>query len=327
MNVQVLGTDELKKRLNIAEVIEGVKAVYEAKTKDEIIVWPLVYHEFEDGKGSNMDIRSGGIKGDINIHGMKMFNEFPANHELGIPSHIAWIMVFDSTNGMPLGVVDGAYITGMRTGSAGAIGAKALARPESETLMLLGAGQQAMFQIAATLTLFPEIKKVLIADPVNQPNAENFADNCCSRLYNEFKMDKSGVVFEAVTDLAKAVGEADIIITVTPSRNPVIKKEWVKPGTHFSCIGSDMEGKEEIDPEIFRGARVFGDDLNQCKKVGEMEIPLKKGTISEAELGGEIGQVLTGEVKGRENPEQITIFDATGISALDLITAKIALEA
>ena len=327
MNFKVLGTEELKAALKIGEVIDGVRSVYEAKTKGEIIVWPLVYHEFEDGKGSNMDIRSGGIKGDINIHGMKMFNEFPGNHELGLPSHIAMIMVFDSTNGMPIGAVDGAYVTGMRTGSAGAIGAKALARPESETLMVLGAGQQAMFQIAATLTLFPGLKKVMIADPINQPNAENFAANCCSRLYTEFGLDRSGVEFSAVTDLKEAVGQADIIITVTPSREPVIKKEWVKPGTHFSCIGSDMEGKEEIDPEIFRGARVFGDDLNQCKAVGEMEIPLKKGMIGEEELGGEIGQVLTGEVAGRTSDDQITIFDATGLSALDLITAKIALEA
>ncbi len=327
MNFKVLGTEELKAALKIGEVIDGVRSVYEAKTKGEIIVWPLVYHEFEDGKGSNMDIRSGGIKGDINIHGMKMFNEFPGNHELGLPSHIAMIMVFDSTNGMPIGAVDGAYVTGMRTGSAGAIGAKALARPESEILMVLGAGQQAMFQIAATLTLFPGLKKVMIADPINQPNAENFAANCCSRLYTEFGIDRSGVEFSAVTNLKEAVGQADIIITVTPSREPVIKKEWVKPGTHFSCIGSDMEGKEEIDPEIFRGARVFGDDLNQCKAVGEMEIPLKKGMISEEELGGEIGQVLTGEVAGRTSDDQITIFDATGLSALDLITAKIALEA
>lgn len=327
MNFKVLGTEELKAALRIGEVIEGVRSVYEAKTKGEIIVWPLVYHEFEDGKGSNMDIRSGGIKGDINIHGMKMFNEFPGNHELGLPSHIAMIMVFDSTNGMPIGAVDGAYVTGMRTGSAGAIGAKALARPESETLMVLGAGQQAMFRIAATLTLFPGLKKVMVADPINQPNAENFAANCCSRLYTEFGLDRSGVEFSAVTDLKEAVGQADIIITVTPSREPVIKKEWVKPGTHFSCIGSDMEGKEEIDPELFRGARVFGDDLNQCKAVGEMEIPLKKGMISEEELGGEIGQVLTGDVAGRTSDDQITIFDATGLSALDLITAKIALEA
>ena len=327
MNFKVLGTEELKAALRIGEVIDGVRSVYEAKTKGEIIVWPLVYHEFEDGKGSNMDIRSGGIKGDINIHGMKMFNEFPGNHELGLPSHIAMIMVFDSTNGMPIGAVDGAYVTGMRTGSAGAIGAKALARPESETLMVLGAGQQAMFQIAATLTLFPGLKKVMIADPINQPNAENFAANCCSRLHTEFGLDRSGVEFSAVTDLKEAVGQADIIITVTPSREPVIKKEWVKPGTHFSCIGSDMEGKEEIDPEIFRGAKVYGDDLSQCIRVGEMEIPLKKGTIRKEELMGEIGQLLKGEIEGRTSDEEITIFDATGISALDLITAKIALEA
>ena len=301
MSIRVLETEDLKKVLKIGEVIEGVRSVYEAKADGEIIVWPLIYDEFNDGKGSNMDIRSGGIKGDINIHGMKMFNEFPGNHELGIPSHLAYIMVFDSTNGMPLGVVDGAYVTGMRTGSAGAIG--------------------------ATLTLRPEIEKVWIADPVNQPNAEQFAANCRERLSKEFGINAENTEFKPVTDLKEAVGEADIIITVTPSREPVIKAEWVKPGTHFSCIGSDMEGKEEIDPEIFRGAKVYGDDLSQCIKVGEMEIPLKKGTIRKEELMGEIGQLLKGEIEGRTSDEEITIFDATGISALDLITAKIALEA
>ena len=327
MSIRVMETEDLKKVLKISEVIEGVRSVYEAKADGEIIVWPLIYDEFNDGKGSNMDIRSGGIKGDINIHGMKMFNEFPGNHELGIPSHLAYIMVFDSTNGLPIGVVDGAYVTGMRTGSAGAVGAKALARSDSETLMILGAGQQAMFQIAATLTLFPGIKKVWVADPINQPNAENFAQNCCERLDKEFGLDRSAVTFKAVTDLSEAVGESDIIITVTPSREPVIKAEWVKPGTHFSCIGSDMEGKEEIDPEIFQGAKVYGDDLKQCIRVGEMEIPIKKGMIREDELMGEIGQVLKGEIEGRTSDKEITIFDATGISALDLITAKIALEA
>lgn len=327
MSIRVLETEDLKKVLKIGEVIEGVRSVYEAKADGEIIVWPLIYDEFNDGKGSNMDIRSGGIKGDINIHGMKMFNEFPGNHELGIPSHLAYIMVFDSTNGMPLGVVDGAYVTGMRTGSAGAIGADALARKDARTLMILGAGQQAMFQIAATLTLRPEIEKVWIADPVNQPNAEQFAANCRERLSKEFGINAENTEFKPVTDLKEAVGEADIVITVTPSREPVIKAEWVKPGTHFSCIGSDMEGKEEIDPEIFRGAKVYGDDLAQCIRVGEMEIPLKKGTIREEELMGEIGQLLKGEIEGRTSDEEITIFDATGISALDLITAKIALEA
>lgn len=327
MDIKVLGTEELKKRLKIADVIEGVKSVYKAKAQGEVIVWPLVYHEFEDGKGSNMDIRSGGIGGDVQIHGMKMFNEFPGNHEAGLPSHIAMLMIFDSTNGMPLGVVDGAYITGMRTGSAGAIGAKALSRPNSETLLILGAGQQALFQLAASITLMPNIRKIWVADPINQPNAENFAKNCPSRLMDELGVNADHVEFKAATDLKTSVGEADIVITVTPSRSPLIMKEWLKPGTHFSCIGSDMEGKEEIDPEIFRGAKVYGDDLNQCKAVGEMEIPIKTGRIKEDEIMGEIGQLLTGEIKGRENDEETTIFDATGLSALDLITAKIALDA
>lgn len=107
---------------------------------------------------------------------------------------------------------------------------------------------------------------------------------------------------------------------------PVIMKEWVKPGTHFSCIGADMEGKEEIDPEIFRNAKVFADDKEQCIRVGEMEIPVKSGVISRDDIRGEIGQVITGQIEGRTNDDEITVFDATGLALLDLVTGKKALD-
>ena len=101
-------------------------------------------------------------------------------------------------------------------------------------------------------------------------------------------------------------------------------KEWLRPGTHISCIGADMVGKEEIDPEIFRDARSFADDALQCCTVGGMEIPAKMGIISPDTVTGEIGQVLTGQITGRTSDEDITVFDATGLAALDLVTAKIA---
>ena len=87
-----------------------------------------------------------------------------------------------------------------------------------------------------------------------------------------------------------------------------------------------MSGKEEIDPEIFRGARVFVDDIPQCLNVGEIEIPVKKGVIKEADIAGEIGDILAGKAEGRQNDDQITIFDATGVALLDLATAMLALE-
>ncbi|MFQ9892029.1 MAG: ornithine cyclodeaminase family protein [Emergencia sp.] len=145
-------------------------------------------------------------------------------------------------------------------------------------------------------------------------------------IKSSFELERPGVVFEAVEDLPKATGESDIIITVTPSKEPIIRREWVKPGTHFSCIGADMTGKEEIDPQIFADARVFTDDTPQCVQVGEIEIPVKKGILKESEIAGEIGEILIGQTEGRQSESQVTVFDATGTALLDLLTAKLALN-
>lgn len=324
MNVSVLGRRDLEQVLEMPSVIEGVTSVYKLKAQGKTVVWPLVSYDFEEA-GAVMDIRSGCVFGE-NLHGLKMLNNFPHNKDKGLPPFNGMLMIFDSETGIPLGVMDAAYITCMRTGAAGAIGAKALARKGSQVLFVLGAGKQAIYQIAASLIALPTIKKVYIADVLDEANGRAFAASCAERLRSEFHLECKGVTFAPVSDLAASVGESDIIITITPSRSPVIKKEWVQPGTHFSCIGSDMEGKEEIDPRIFAGAKVYADDLAQCLNVGEMEIPVKSGIIQKKDICGEIGQVLSGQIPGRENEEEITIFDATGLALLDLVTGKRAID-
>ncbi len=132
--------------------------------------------------------------------------------------------------------------------------------------------------------------------------------------------------FEAVEDLEAAVRASDIIITVTSAREPIVKRAWVQPGTHFSCIGADMEGKQEIESTIMKDALVFADDLAHCKEVGEMELPLKQGIISEEDIDGELGDLITGTTVGRTSDDQITVFDATGMALLDIATAHMALE-
>lgn len=107
---------------------------------------------------------------------------------------------------------------------------------------------------------------------------------------------------------------------------PLIKKEWLKPGTHLSCLGSDMEGKQEIESEIFRGAKIHTDDKTQCIRVGKIESSLKEGFISSNDILGEIGDLLCGKIIGRENEEEITVFDATGLYILDLVSAKVAIK-
>ncbi|MCI9476097.1 ornithine cyclodeaminase family protein [Anaerovoracaceae bacterium 41-7] len=322
--LRVLSREVTEKVLKLSDVISTVEEVYRLKAMGETAVFPLVFHEFEPGV-ADMDIKSGWLKGS-DIFGLKVVSWFGENTKKDLPALIGTVLVMDAKTGVPQGILDGSHITGIRTGAAGAIGAKLLARKDSKSLMVVGAGHVATFQVAATLTQLPDIEKVYVYDALSQENAERFAASMPEVLTETFEMKDCRAVFEAVTDLPAATRDSDIIITVTPSKEPIIRKEWVKPGTHFSCIGADMSGKEEIDAEIFDGARVFTDDTPQCINVGEIEIPIKKGILKAEDIAGEIGEILTGKTCGRESDEQITVFDATGTALLDLLTAKLALS-
>ncbi|WP_164553364.1 ornithine cyclodeaminase family protein [Brevibacillus marinus] len=145
------------------------------------------------------------------------------------------------------------------------------------------------------------------------------------RLYQTYRR-RIEIDFAAVDDLQAAAEEADIILTATPSRQPLIRQEWVKPGTHLSCVGADMEGKQEIDEHLFAKARVFVDDVTQAAQAGETEIAVKKGIIAKGDIAGEIGSVILGKTPGRLSQEDITLFDSTGIALQDLITADYVLQ-
>lgn len=324
-DIKILNKEETEKVLKMSEVIPVVEKVYHLKSQGNTAVFPLIFHEFNPGV-ADMDIKSGWLKGS-EIFGLKVVSWFGENPKRGLPALIGTIMILDATTGAPIGLIDGTHITGMRTGAAGAIGAKHLARDNSENLLIVGAGHIATFQIAATLALLPNITNVMIYDPLEHKNAEKMVATIRATLKEEHGIILADSVgFQAVDDIQNATAKSDIIITVTPSRKPIIQKEWVKKGTHFSCIGADMSGKEEIDPTIFEDARVFVDDIQQCINVGEIEIPVAKGILKREDIAGEIGDILTGKAAGRENDDQITVFDATGTALLDLLTGKLALD-
>lgn len=326
MQVTFINKKEMMEILDMNSVIKGVEEVYKLKAKNQTAVWPHVCYDFEEATAV-MDIKSGYISGDIKLHGAKMLNTFPNNKDTEIPIFNGLLMVFDSKTGAPLGMMDASHVTCMRTGAAGAIGVKTLARKDSEVLFVLGAGKQAVYQIAATLILMPQIKKVFVSDVISLENAEKFVEKMPDVLKNDFNLQNvKDIEFQAVTSLEKCVRESDIIITITPSRSPIIKKEWVKPGTHFSCVGADMKGKQEIYSDNFINAKIYTDDKDQCVEVGELEMPIKEGYIKESQILGDIGEVLAGIINGRTNNNEITIFDTTGIAILDLVTSKIAID-
>lgn len=324
--VKVLSGEDIEQVLKMQDVIPAVESVYRQKAHDAAVDWPTIYYEFNPGK-ADTDIKSGWLKGS-EIFGVKLVSFFGKNAEKGIPTMVGVIVLTDANTGVPLGFLNGEYITGIRTGASCAIAVRELARPESENLLVVGTGNVALFNAAAVLTMMPHIKHVRICDPLDYNRTRNFLKDLEKRCEAIGANLSSELIFSGVTppELANTVKDSDIIVTATPSKEPIIKKEWVKPGTHISCMGADMPGKEEIDPEITKGAVIFMDDRPQCITDGEIEIPLKKGIISEDDIAGEIGDLLIGQTEGRKDDKQITIFDSCGLALHDLATANIAVN-
>lgn len=320
--MRILSDKEVRQGLNVEQVINLAETVYKAKSENNTETWPTIFYDFDPGK-ADMDIKSGYLKSE-KVFGHKTVTWFADNEFKHMPSLMGLINVFDAETGKPIGVTEAAFITGIRTGASGAIGAKYLARQESENLLVVGSGNQAIFQIACSLFALPNLKLVRVAGR-DKVKLKKIIDEIPHRLQHEFEINIEEIRFEEVHSLEQAVKHSDIIITVTPSRTPIIKREWVKKGTHISCIGADMAGKQEIDSSLISEAILFLDDKQHCMQVGEIELPLKEGIITENDISGEIGDLILGKINGRTSNEQITIFDATGMAILDIYAARMAL--
>jgi alanine dehydrogenase len=241
--------------------------------------------------------------------GTKIVNVHPQNPKKGLLSVMAVIVLNDPKTGMPLALMDGTWITAMRTGAASGVATKYLARKDAKTLGVVGAGFQAITQIAA-ISKVKKLKEVVVYD-IREEAIERLA----KILAKEKIKIKKGSLEE--------VCQKDILVTATPAREPIVKKEWIKPGTHINAIGADAPQKEELDPEILKNAKIVVDCWEQASHSGEINVPLAKGLIKKEDIFGEIGEVVSGKKPGREKEDEITIFDSTGLAIQDLYTATL----
>jgi alanine dehydrogenase len=248
----------------------------------------------------------------LKMAGTKIVNVHPDNPKKGLATVMASIVLNDPKNGLPVAMMDGSYITAMRTGSAGAVAAKYLAREDASTMGVVGAGVQAIYQIAATVKV-RKIKDIVVFD-VNPKAAAAFVKT----------MAKEKIKVR-VGSIEEACGQ-DIVATTTPVRKPIVKKEWIKPGTHINAIGADAEGKEELDPEILKSAKLVIDDWAQAAHSGEINVPLKNGVITKESIYAGLGDIVAGKKKGRTSADEITVFDSTGLGLQDLYTAVAVLK-
>jgi alanine dehydrogenase len=241
--------------------------------------------------------------------GTKIVNVHPQNPKKGLLSVMAVIVLNDPKTGLPLALMDGTWITAMRTGAASGVATKYLAKKEAKTLGVVGAGFQAITQIAA-VSKVKKLKEIVVYD-IREEAVEKLA----KVLAKEKIKIKKGDLIE--------VCQKDILITATPAREPIVKKEWIKPGVHINAIGADAEGKEELDPEILKKAKIIVDCWEQASHSGEINVPLAKGLIKKEDIFGELGEVVSGKKPAREKEEEITIFDSTGLAIQDLYTATL----
>jgi len=335
-DVTVLGAQQVEALLDMPMALEAVEQAYRLKSTGRGGLFPVVTHVFEEGV-ADLDIKSGELSGG-GIFGLKLVSWFGGNPQRQLPALIGTILVFDSETGAPTGLISASQITGMRTGAASAIGSKYLARPDSRTLLLVGCGAQAPFQVMAHLEVFSGLERVLVYNPLAFDNARSFCEEIPGVLQRRFidrieapqrraeLQQRAAIPFQPVESLPAALQQADIVITITPSRKPIIESGWVRPGTHLSCMGADMAGKQETEAELLPRCRVYADDITQSMEIGECEQAVSRGLLTREAYCGEIGQVIAGIKPGRQSGQDITLFDSTGIALQDLSTASALLQ-
>ena len=233
-----------------------------------------------------------------------------------LPTVFSILIYTHPETGFPLAICDGSYHTVMRTGAAAAVSAKWMARKDSKVLAIVGAGHMAEGTLETCNTVF-RWDEVRVWSR-SQRTLDAFLANEQPK-YPQLRLRPS-------TDLEQVVRGADVVVTVTPARGPIVRDEWIAPGTHIAAVGADKGGDQELDPKIVQRARIFVDDIRQCRTDGEINVPLSEGLISEADIAGEIGEVITGRKPGRTADNEITIFDSTGIALQDSATVPLEYE-
>jgi alanine dehydrogenase len=306
-----LTQDEVKEVLDMKSTLEAVENGFREMGNENIEMPPRVYLHFDKGVLIAMPAYMPGL----DAAGTKIVTVHPGNKQAyGLPAVIARIILNSPENGLPLAIMDGTYITALRTGAAGATGIKYLSREDSKIAGVCGTGVQGRSQVMGLMEVRPGIKKIKIFDVI--PEAmKTFA--------KEMKEKYPDVEFIPVNSAKEATEGSDIIITCTPSPEAFLDGAWLKKGAHVSAIGADTGAKRELMTSVIQKCdKHVVDFIPQAFVVGDFKVPKEEGVITEDDVYAEMGEIVAGKKKGREAPDEITMFKATGLAIQDVGTAS-----
>lgn len=311
MDIVVLNHKQVKELLPMPKCIDVMAEALVAVAKKEAYQ-PLRTIIHPEGAKGVMATMPSYMYGERAAYGLKEVCVFPNNPNIGKDAHQGSVLLHSGETGELLAVMNASAITAIRTGAVSGVATRLLAREDAGDLAIIGAGVQGRSHLAAMATVRP-IRRVRVAD--KRPGvAQTFADEMSSNY---------GFPIKAVDNNEDAVQGADIIVTVTSSMEPVLKRDWIADGAHLNVVGSCFPHCREVDTATMAASKLFVDRRESTlSEAGDYLIAAKEGAIGPEHILAEIGEVLIGDTEGRTSDGEITLFKALGLAVEDLAAAE-----
>ncbi|MGX7419703.1 ornithine cyclodeaminase family protein [Carnobacterium gallinarum] len=314
--MKVIEAQEVHQLLTMKKSIDVMKETF-LKFQQKEYIQPIRRIDKLPDKEQNIFAFMPAYLGEDSYFGAKLITSFAKNQGTKYSSHLGYVMLFQSQHGNPVALIDASSITQIRTAAVSGVATELLANEDAKTLALIGAGVQARSHLAAILAV-RSIEQVYVYD-IFAKSAENF------KTEMEAQYGCNVIICKSVES---AVAEADIICTLTPSKEAYLKPEWIKQGAHINAIGTFTPTTREITSELMAQAELFVDDYDAIKKEsGDYLIPLNEKIISDTHIKASLGELLTKEKSGKSSSKSVTIFNAVGLAVEDIACAKFIFEA
>jgi len=314
-DILILTRSELAGLMSLEDYIEGIEDAFRKHGQGQSFGTGMLHGETPGEL--EFHIKSGGLRlGDRAYFGLKINGSCFSNLKVrGLPNIMGAILLFDGEYGQPLAIVDSIDPTIKRTGAGTAVALKYLALPGSRVLTLCGCGNQGRFHSRFLKAVFP-LEQIFAWDQ----------DDIAADTFAAEMQESLGISVSAVSDLATVASQSQLIITCTPSKEAFLNQASISPGTTIAAVGSDSPDKQELDPGLLIKNKVVVDILAQCAKVGELHHALNTGEMTTEEVYAEIGEIVAGRKLGRENEDEIIVYDSTGTALQDTAAAALCYE-
>jgi ornithine cyclodeaminase len=317
--VRVLSEDDVRASIDMVSCIDACERAFVAYSNGSTALPSVISLAVPEHEGE-VHVKAGHVFG-APYFAVKVAGGFPGNRELGLPTSGGMVAVFDARTGAPAAfLMDNGFITDLRTGAAGGVAAKHLAPEHVRNVGVIGTGAQARHQLDALAIVRPGFGRVRVWGR-DAARAAVTVDELGTRIGLP-----DGCAYVVAATVEEAVEEADVVITCTASRAPLVRGEWLASGVHVTAIGADDENKQELEPALLaRADRLVVDSRAQCARIGELHHALAEGLVDEA-TAVELGEIVSGIERGRTSRDQLTVCDLTGVGVQDVAAANLVMD-